>query len=389
MSSSLTGGTAVACGGAGLGTEAQGSWPRSHELRDRPVRDYYNDLFSAHVPAAGHPEELELVVGTSLLAWTAPSGGRVRRHLLTTAARIDFDEDSGRLTVLVDDSVEGSVLELDMLDPGLIGQPKLVNELRDRARESDAHPMDRDRMGELGRTLTHQLAADARFLDTDDPTTPGASPVTSFAPALLLRRRLQKGLLEIFRRIVEQLREAGEVPDGIRPLVDADHEPAGTADGEHAGGAVVRVDDDPFLPLPVNDRQLQILRRVASGQHRADPHPGSARDRQDPHRGSPHHPLARPGQADPRHRADRPSAQGGAGEAARGDPAAGRRRGRVVPGGHVGPAGRRRTDRVDRAGARRRRRRQHDPPKSRRRVDGRGERVQVDRNVGGRDVPGG
>ncbi|MFC5947050.1 AAA domain-containing protein [Pseudonocardia lutea] len=234
------------------------------ELRDQPVRDFYNHLFSAHVTAAGHPEELELVLGTSLLAWTPPSGGRVRRHLLTTAARIDFDEDSGRLTVLVDDSVEGSVLELDMLDPGLIGQPKLVNELRDRARESDAHPMDRDRMGELGRRLTHQLAADARYRDADDPTTPDASPVTSFAPALLLRRRSQKGLLEIFRRIVEQLREAGEVPDGIRPLVDADHEPATTPDGEHAGGAVVRVDDDPFLPLPVNDRQLQILRRVDS-----------------------------------------------------------------------------------------------------------------------------
>ncbi|GAA4682358.1 hypothetical protein GCM10023215_15430 [Pseudonocardia yuanmonensis] len=230
--------------------------------RDQPVRDYYNDLFSAHVAASGHPEELELVVGSSLLAWTPPTGTRVRRHLVTTAARIEFDEDSGRLSVLVDDSVDGSALELDMLDPGLVGQPKLVNELRDRARDSDAHPMDRDRMGELGRRLTHQLAADAAYRNEDDATTPTRTPVTSFAPALLLRRRSQKGLQEIFRRIVEQLREAGEVPDGIRPLVDADHEPAGTAGAEHGGGAVVRVDDDPFLPLPVNERQLQILKRV-------------------------------------------------------------------------------------------------------------------------------
>ncbi|MER7437685.1 AAA domain-containing protein [Pseudonocardia alni] len=232
------------------------------ELRDQPARDYYNELFSIHVAAAGHPEELELVLGTSLLTWVVPAGNRVRRHLLTTAVRIEFDEDTGRLALLADDTVEGSTLELDMLDPGLIGQPRLVNELRDRARETEAHPLDRERMGELGRRVTHQLAADAQYRDADDQTVAAATPVTSFAPALLLRKRSQKGLLEIFRRIVEQLRESGEVPDGIRPLVDADHEPLGTVGSLDGAGAVVHVEEDPFLPLPVNDRQLQILRRV-------------------------------------------------------------------------------------------------------------------------------
>ena len=232
------------------------------EHRDQPARDYYTELFSIHVAAAGHPEELELVVGTSLLTWVVPSGGKVRRHLLTTAVRIDLDEATGRLTLLVDDTVDGATLELDMLDPGLVSQPRLVNELRDRARDSEVHPLDRGRMGELGRRVTHQLAADAQYRDEDDPPVPAATPVTSFAPALLLRKRSQKGMVEIFRRIVEQLRESGEVPDGIRPLVDADHEPAGGEGGLDGAGAVIHVDDDPFLPLPVNDRQLQILRRV-------------------------------------------------------------------------------------------------------------------------------
>jgi very-short-patch-repair endonuclease len=232
------------------------------ELRDQPVRDYYGSLFSAYVSSTSHPEELELVIGTSLLAWAPPGHERVRRHLLTVAARLVFDENSGRLTVLIDDTVDGATVELEMLDPGLVGQPRLVNELRERARDSDAHPLDRDRMGELGRRIVNQLSADAHYRDDDDATQPGPAPIASFAPAVLLRKRSQQGLVEIFRRIVDQLREAGTVPDGVRPLVDADHAPAGSAGAESGSGALVRVDDDPFLPLPVNERQLQILQRV-------------------------------------------------------------------------------------------------------------------------------
>ncbi|RTL67041.1 MAG: hypothetical protein EKK42_16670 [Pseudonocardiaceae bacterium] len=232
------------------------------ELRDEPVRDYYGTLFSAYVSSTSRPEELELVVGSSLLSWAPPSHDRVRRHLLTAAVRIDFDEESGRLAVLVDDLNNGTSVELDMLDPSLVGQPRLVNEIRDRARELQAHPIDREAMGELGRRLVNQLSADAYYRDEDDATGPAQSPVASFAPAIVLRKRSQQGLVEVFRRIVEQLRQAGNVPDGIRPLIDADFEPQRSTADENADGALIRVDDEPFLPLPLNDRQLQILRRV-------------------------------------------------------------------------------------------------------------------------------
>ncbi|MGH3840908.1 MAG: AAA domain-containing protein [Pseudonocardiaceae bacterium] len=50
------------------------------------------------------------------------------------------------------------------------------------------------------------------------------------------------------------------MPAGVLPLVDPEHVPV--VDSEPGDGAVVMVDEDPFLPMPVNDRQLQILRRV-------------------------------------------------------------------------------------------------------------------------------
>lgn len=232
------------------------------ELRDEPIRTFYGDLFSTYVTATGHPEELELVVAAGLLAWRPDHGTAVRRHLLTTPATLTFDADSGSLTVAVHESADGPRVEVEMLDPSVLGDPSAVNDVREQARAEPAHPLDRDRAGELARRLVHLLAADAEYRDQDERVDGTARPIAAFAPAIILRRRSQQGLVEIFQRIVAEIERSGRVPDGIRPLVDADHVPAAGPAAERSDGAVVRVDDEPFLPLPVNDTQLRILRQV-------------------------------------------------------------------------------------------------------------------------------
>jgi AAA domain len=226
----------------------------------RPVRAAYGELFSAYVTASGNPEELELVAGAGCLTWTPPGHPPVKRHLLTAPAAIHFDDDTGRLTVRRVESVDALDVELDMLDPGLVTNPAHVNEIRAEARQFESHPLHREGIGALARRLVHTLDANGAYQDTDEP--PGSSPraVAAFAPAIILRRRSQRGLVDIFQTIVDQLAETGEVPDGLLPLVDPRHSPKVTRD--NADGALVMVDGDPFLPLPVNDVQLQILRQV-------------------------------------------------------------------------------------------------------------------------------
>lgn len=232
------------------------------EQHDERARALYGDLFSTYVTATGHSEELELVVGTGLLAWRPDEHTPVRRHLLTTAAAITFDDGSGRLAVTVGDVATPSRVELEMLDPALVTNPALVNGVREEVSASEHHPLDRDRAGEFVRRLVHSLAADAEYQDADEPGPVSPRPVASFAPALLLRKRTQQGMVEIFRQITDQIAHNGAVPSGLRPLIDPDAVPPVRADGEHRDGAVVRVDEEPFLPLPVNDVQLRILQRV-------------------------------------------------------------------------------------------------------------------------------
>ena len=233
----------------------------AQEKTDRPVRSCYSQLFAAYVAANGNPEELELVLGVGCLAWTPPGHEPVSRHVVTAPVGIRFDDDTGRLTVHRVESVATADVELDMLDPGLVPNPKHINDIRAQARELETHPLRRAETGALVRRVVHTLDANGEYRDEDAAPAPEPTAVAAYAPAVILRRRSQQGLVEIFETIVDQLSEAGDVPDGLRPLVDPDHRTRAHREST-SDGALVEVDGDTFLPLPVNDTQLRIVRQV-------------------------------------------------------------------------------------------------------------------------------
>lgn len=230
------------------------------EIEDLPVRELYGDLFSTYVKATGHPEELELVLAVGCLAWQPDGQDPVRRHMLTCPAGIHFDDDTGRLTITREVGLDPVTVELDMLDPGLISNPQRINDIKVAAKEFEGHPLHHDEVGVLARRLVHTLDPDGVYLDDEAAPSQAIEATAAYAPALILRKRSQQGLVEIFQTIVAQLAEADEVPAGLLPLVDPDRRP----DSEHdtTPGAVVSVDDDIFLPLPVNERQLRILKAM-------------------------------------------------------------------------------------------------------------------------------
>jgi hypothetical protein len=228
------------------------------ERVDRPVRACYAQLFAAYVAATSNPEELELVIGVGCLAWAGPG---VQRHLLTAPVGIRFDDDSGKLAVHRVDSVAAADVELDMLDPGLVPNPKHINEIRADARDLETHPLRRKETGALVRRLVHALDPNGEYRDEDAPPHKENTAIAAYAPAVILRRRSQQGIVEIFTTIVDQLTEDGVVPDGLRPLVDPDHRPR-QRQPDDDDGALTEVDGDTFLPLPVNDTQLRIVRQV-------------------------------------------------------------------------------------------------------------------------------
>jgi very-short-patch-repair endonuclease len=234
------------------------SWAEA-ERANEPVRELYRELFAIQVKSSGSAEDLELVLGVGCLSWSPAGHSAVKRHLFTVPLIIGLDEQTGRLSVRRGEGVEGLKVEVDMLDPGLL-KAKNLSEVRTRALEMPEHPLHRDAAGALARSLVFTMDADGSYDDGDFPAAIAAQAAGAFAPAIILRKRSQQGIVEIFRTIVAQLLATGQVPDGVIPFVDPDHRPQSIPDGQP--GASVLVDDDLFLPLPVNDVQRRIIQHV-------------------------------------------------------------------------------------------------------------------------------
>ncbi|MGH3523543.1 MAG: AAA domain-containing protein, partial [Mycobacterium sp.] len=230
------------------------------ERRDAVARDIYKELFEVHLRSTDHSEEFELVLGVGCLSWRPEDHEQVLRHVATAPISIRFDENSGTLTVVQVPSPQAVSIELDMLDPALIPSPAKIEEIRQLAGEYEGNLLDQPAIGAICRRLILRLDPDAEY-DEDALSAPsGSSPRGAFAPAIILRRRTNRGLVQIYQQIVAQIQASGDVPRGILPLIDPDRQP--DSEPSTVPGAVVRVDDEDFLPLPVNDQQRRIIERV-------------------------------------------------------------------------------------------------------------------------------
>lgn len=226
---------------------------------DEPARQLYKDLFSTSAAASARQEELEVVLGIGLLDWQPPDHDHISRHVLTCPLTVDFDDHSGTITVAAPEPVEFS-LELEMLEPALVAAD-LVNTTRDRIAELIGHPLNRAVFGDVIKGLIQSLSAEGAYSDDDAPTRTGA-PRAAFAPAVILRKRSSSGLIEVFEHMATEIEETRRVPDGLMPLIDPDFQIPTEADPSPGGIVSLDDDEDLMLPLPLNDKQMQVVQRA-------------------------------------------------------------------------------------------------------------------------------
>ena len=234
----------------------------SAEHDAEPARQLYGRCFDVADSITARGDEYELVLGVGALAWAPGDHERVRRHVLTTPISVGRDEDTGSLSIAA--ASGAATLETDMVDPDRLGiSPVSREDIRRAAADHEGSPLDREVIGSLARRLVNLMSARGQYLDEDNPPAVHPDPTIAYAPAIILRKRSQAGLVTILGDIATQLEDGEQVPDGILPLVDPNHsiEPTDPPDHRDAG-AWVDVDGEPFLPLPVNDRQLRVIESV-------------------------------------------------------------------------------------------------------------------------------
>ncbi|GAB4587614.1 hypothetical protein Ntsu_54460 [Nocardia sp. IFM 10818] len=230
------------------------------------VHRLYQTMYEMYTRYEGATETLELVFALGFLSWKAASIGTVKRHVLTMPVDIRFDSGYGAISVSIDPAATGYSAELqEIIDPTHMAAAGELMKAESEARSGDIEPFDRENVGALVRMFVNCINPDAEYADEMRPGSPTAHPTAAYAPAIILRKRGNRGMVTALRTIADTIRDTGELPGGIRNLIDPDHEPVPIA--RDSAGAIVADGDDQFLPLPLNEVQLRIIDHVDRRAH--------------------------------------------------------------------------------------------------------------------------
>ncbi len=242
-------------------------WSREYQRRSR-IQSVYAELFRMHTQLRKQGEIIELVLGFGLLAWRRPNEGRspaILRHMVMAQVDLQFDASTG--TMRLDCATEGAQLTIedDMLDA----------ELRPARGHYAAIS---EQLGALGddiwnRSLITALKSWAGALHPDSEWCPDLKmaaasedkPVVSFAPALIMRKRTQVGMMRVYDALIDQLsRHVEATPAGWLALTgdaeDPDLEPPQSEPAWRSPAGPHEV----YFPLPANREQLRIVDIVSS-----------------------------------------------------------------------------------------------------------------------------
>ena len=183
---------------------------------------------------------------------------------------LTFDAVRGVITVRSAPEAAKPSLELDMLDPEDQPEPAELGMIQEQIAEIEDSLWDGVRIHAILKACAHGLSSRGEYRQTLTPHDETSSdPVIGFAPAIILRRRTERNLLRVFKDIIDQLKDGQYVPLGVKRLVsimdDADRPSSGGTESE-PHSEPLSIPEETYFPLPANDEQMEIVRRLSSRQ---------------------------------------------------------------------------------------------------------------------------
>jgi very-short-patch-repair endonuclease len=237
------------------------NWSVQQRLSERR-RHVYGVLEQAAKLMEQQDDVYEFVLCRGLIRWEAPSGERIRRHLVSEQAVPKLDRATAEVTVTMG-AGRRRLEDREVLGGEDAYEPDRARSARQALLDDDSQLLDPAVLNLLEEWLGVCLTTP--FESADDPVLVGrglpANPTLSSAPALVLRPRSRVRLAEAYRDIAEQLREPdAEVPVALAQLV-VDTEQNQRAAWLNAQGAASGdvLGTDPLFPLPTNDEQQRVI----------------------------------------------------------------------------------------------------------------------------------
>jgi hypothetical protein len=229
-----------------------------------PVQEIYGKLFSLYQKQRKLGEAYEVVVGFGLLTWTPNAGKSLRRHLVTAQTEIAFE--SGRGIISVGPAADGAKLSLeqDMLDVQY--RPPNDQIITEQLKEVGEDWWNQNSIEPVLRSWTNFFSSDAQYHHLSSRQSGASLPIVHFAPALILRKRTTRNLIQVYEKIIEQLKgsDASAVPEGILSLVTTLNPVEHVNEDGNGDTVMPSKESEIYFPLPFNEEQRKIVEKLNS-----------------------------------------------------------------------------------------------------------------------------
>jgi DNA polymerase III delta prime subunit len=261
-------------------------------VKDRPLRmvqETYNQLYTTYQSYQKLGEQYEVVMGFGLLNWKTKKSGRVNRHIMVCDVAISFDAGAGQLYVTGNPNGIKLRAESEMLDTDDRPQRHEMEMIESQIKGIQNDVWDEAFLRDLPKRFVNSLSDERGVFEMSmERKRPEADiPRIDLAPALILRKRSQRGYIRLLEEMEEQVEETSIVPRGILEIIDPDaaeearleqvkasnqeddeHESLQTEwnGTENSGGATSLSDREIYFPLPANKEQFEIAHRLNYGR---------------------------------------------------------------------------------------------------------------------------
>ena len=245
------------------------AWSTERRRREA-IQKVYAELFRLHTQVRKQGEIVEVVLGLGLLDWHAKLNERVipiRRHAIVGRVEVEFNPARGVIRVLPPSDGARLRIEDDMLEAELRPDRTHYASTEIHLEEIGDDIWDKEQMHTALRAWVDALSPHSQWSDGLGAKARVANePTMSFAPALILRKRTQTGMVRIYNELISQLSsDEIEIPGLWGGLIEDVGDDATDGSGGRETPGTESASEDPaevYFPLAANREQRRIVEAI-------------------------------------------------------------------------------------------------------------------------------